>query len=563
MDLAPTPSLPRGHGGGSDPRQREGRGRYVGGNEPSIYALQRRGFALLDRPAARAVVAEELARQALIGHRRGRVGRLRAAPADIGKPVFGAAQAEIGGLLTRLAGSCLLDRLLGLLVGGLLLRPRRPRRRRAQIKIRRDRQRRTRFDRELVGQCRFEADRLLEIAAARGQRQRSEAKSARDSNTAVGAANRVTTEHDRNLPNCLILMHLSPQKQAVEQHRRDAQTDGAVGNVESRPVPGAEVKIEKIDDRAETNAIDDIANGAADGHPDRDREQRALDTPQPKDQHCNDNSGQERKQQHVHPAGGVEEPEADAAIKGQAEVEEWRDRLVGADRAPGEEAENGGFAELIDDYDRGRRAETSGQHQPAPTPAAALLRSTTSAQRRQRSSCPGTWPTSGSTRQQRSQRSPGAAEKPAPRSATSGSVNAPPGTGPLRTVPAEMMQSSARSITRSRSISRSGTNSSTAACRLDPSLFPARSSSSAPVTTRRRSRNTRHRSSSASSHQSAGTSGNSSRWTLRPGASPCRASHASSAVKQMTGASQRVRQSKQRSSTVRTARRLTSSGASQ
>src|SRR6202022_4638766 len=70
----------------------EGGGRYVGGNEPSIYALQRRGFALLDRPAAHAVVAEELARQALIGHRRGRVGRLRAAPADIGRPRFGAPQ---------------------------------------------------------------------------------------------------------------------------------------------------------------------------------------------------------------------------------------------------------------------------------------------------------------------------------------------------------------------------------------------------------------------------------------------------------------------------------------
>src|ERR1700737_5163150 len=197
MDLAPTPALPRGHGGGRDPRQREGRGRYVGGSEPSIYALQRRGFALLDRPAARAVVAEELARQALIGHPRGRGGALRAAPADLGKPVFGAAQAEIGGLLTRLAGSGLLDRLLGLLVGGLLLRPRRPRRRRAQIKIRRDRQRRTRFDRELVGQCRFEADRLLEIAAARGQRQRSEAKSARDGTPRAGAATGGQRKHNR------------------------------------------------------------------------------------------------------------------------------------------------------------------------------------------------------------------------------------------------------------------------------------------------------------------------------------------------------------------------------
>ena len=47
---------------------------------------------------------------------------------------------------------------------------------------------------------------------------------------------------------------------------------------------------------------------------------------------------------------------------------------------------------------------------------------------------------------------------------------------------------------------------------------------------------------------------------LRPGKSPWRASQASSAVKQITGASQRTRQSKHRSSTVRTARRRTSSG---
>src|SRR6267142_2624486 len=115
-------------------------------------------------------------------------------------------------------------------------------------------------------------------------------------------------------PTAFYLMRFPPQKQAIEQHRRDTQTDGAVGNVESRPVPGAEVKIEKIDDCAEPNAIDDIANSAADDQADRDREERTLDTPQPQDQHGDDDSGQERKQQYVHPAGGVEEPEADAAI---------------------------------------------------------------------------------------------------------------------------------------------------------------------------------------------------------------------------------------------------------
>ena len=51
----------------------------------------------------------------------------------------------------------------------------------------------------------------------------------------------------------------------------------------------------------------------------------------------------------------------------------------------------------------------------------------TSAQRRQRSSWPGTWPTSGKTRQQRSQRVPIAGDTTTPIPATSGKVNAPAG----------------------------------------------------------------------------------------------------------------------------------------
>src|SRR6516162_307192 len=288
------------------------------------------------------------------------------------------------------------------------------------------------------------------------------------------------------------------------------------------------MKVEKIDDGAEANSIDDVTDGAPDYQTDCHGEQRALDAAQPIGQH---------------------------------DVEKRRDILLLARCLPGEVAPDGGLAELIQDDDCNRRREAGQQHQPAL--AETLFRSTTAAQRRHRSVCPSAWPTSGSTLQHRSQRSPGAAETRAPISATSGSAKAPSGTGPDRTVPAEVMQSSARSTSRTRSTSRSGTNSSTAACRLEPSRFAPRSSSSAPVTTRRRSRNVAQRSPSASSSQPAGTSVNSSRWILRPGTSPSRVSQASSAVKQMIGASQRARQSKQRSSTVRAARRLTSSGASQ
>ena len=81
--------------------------------------------------------------------------------------------------------------------------------------------------------------------------------------------------------------------------------------------------------------------------------------------------------------------------------------------------------------------------------------------------------------------------------------------------------------------------------------FAARSTSSAPVTTRRRLRSLRHFSASASSRQDAGTSGNDSRCT--DAAAGSRASHASSAVKHSIGASQVTVQRNRWSSTVRQA----------
>src|SRR5207248_3251894 len=65
---------------------------------PSIDPLQRGGLAFLDRrglgSGARLVI-QKLARQALLADNRIRVRRLTAARADVGKPVLGAAQAEI------------------------------------------------------------------------------------------------------------------------------------------------------------------------------------------------------------------------------------------------------------------------------------------------------------------------------------------------------------------------------------------------------------------------------------------------------------------------------------
>src|SRR5271166_3060147 len=185
-----------------------------------IHPLQRGRFALFDLAAgaARAVVPEKLARQALIGDGGVRVGCLPTARTNVGKPVFGAAQAEIGRLLSRLAGPGLLDQLLSLLVGALLLRPRGSRLWWTQVEIGWDCQRCSRFDGKLVGQCLLEADRLLEIATPRSQRCAGQAKNAQSSQTAARAANPVMTEHGRTPP-CPVIPVFNAPRAAEASHR--------------------------------------------------------------------------------------------------------------------------------------------------------------------------------------------------------------------------------------------------------------------------------------------------------------------------------------------------------
>src|SRR6201993_708737 len=104
----------------------------------SIDSLQRRGLAFLDRRRlgfSGRLVVQKLARQALLPDHRVRVRRLTAAGADVGEPVLGTAQAEIGRLLAWFARSRLFDDLAGLLIGSFLLRPEGAGLRRAQIEV--------------------------------------------------------------------------------------------------------------------------------------------------------------------------------------------------------------------------------------------------------------------------------------------------------------------------------------------------------------------------------------------------------------------------------------------
>src|SRR5215468_10032713 len=79
-------------------------------------------------------------------------------------------------------------------------------------------------------------------------------------------------------------MRFAAQNQAVEQHCRDADANRAVRQVEGRPMQSSDVEIEKVDDRAKANPIEDIAHGAADDEPDRDGEQRVRSAAQPIEQ---------------------------------------------------------------------------------------------------------------------------------------------------------------------------------------------------------------------------------------------------------------------------------------
>src|SRR5581483_3125987 len=167
----------------------------------------------------------------------------------------------------------------------------------------------------------------------------------------------------------------------------------------------------------------------------------------------------------------VEEAEADAAVAAEQQAEEGRQHELAVGRRAGEQGEDGGLARLIGDGDGDGDRQPAAQHHPPPP--------TTAAQRRHSSSC-----TSGRTRQQRSQRAPSARPTRTPTPGTSGRVKASSGGGPTRSVAAEVMHSSARST----SPTGAGAKISTAACRLEPMRLAARSSSSAPVATRRSSR---------------------------------------------------------------------------
>ena len=188
-----------------------------------------------------------------------------------------------------------------------------------------------------------------------------------------------------------------------------------------------------------------------------------------------------------------------AAIEATLRLYRDPDRLAAALR---EEAEDPGLARLVGGDHEGGDDQTE-QHAYCPAPAKSA---TASVQRWQRSAWASSAPTSGKTRQHRSHFSPGASATLTPTPGTSPSVNASGGTAPSLSAAAEVMQSSGKSIPASGAAHSGAAKISTAAWRLEPMRFCARSSSIAPVTTRRSSRIFAHFSPNVSSRHGVGTS---------------------------------------------------------
>ena len=52
--------------------------------------------------------------------------------------------------------------------------------------------------------------------------------------------------------------------QLREDHQYNADADGGIRHIEGRPAVAADMEIQEVDNRAEDEAVDDVADGPAD-----------------------------------------------------------------------------------------------------------------------------------------------------------------------------------------------------------------------------------------------------------------------------------------------------------
>ncbi len=113
-----------------------------------------------------------------------------------------------------------------------------------------------------------------------------------------------------------------------QQHRADA--DRRIGDVERRPRPLLVVDLDEIGHAAEAQAVDQVAERAADHE--RERQRRApfaaRQAPQPDHEHGADTDRERAEQPALPAAGVVQETERGAGVEGERPVEETRNHRV-------------------------------------------------------------------------------------------------------------------------------------------------------------------------------------------------------------------------------------------
>src|SRR5690625_6751125 len=79
-----------------------------------------------------------------------------------------------------------------------------------------------------------------------------------------GQPNRtILRQQDQTRAGGALVGRAAARYQGVEEEEDDAGDDGGVGQVEGGPVPAGVVDVDEIDDVAEADAVDEVADGAA------------------------------------------------------------------------------------------------------------------------------------------------------------------------------------------------------------------------------------------------------------------------------------------------------------
>ena len=123
------------------------------------------------------------------------------------------------------------------------------------------------------------------------------------------------------------------QSDHVRQHRHDADRDGRVGDVERPEMPAAQHHVHEIDDGAERQAVDEVADGPAQDERQADPRQ-PLVRRHPRRIERDPNEGRRGDQGHdrrlVREVDGVQEPECGAGVAHVDDVEQVRNDRDGA-----------------------------------------------------------------------------------------------------------------------------------------------------------------------------------------------------------------------------------------